>query len=203
MTAIEFTRWFLALYFSGVATFYTFRILQTKHRRRSSPVFSGKPGTLHFATHVAFRVFRAIILCVCLVRLVWPPFDQYLVVIDVLWHPLVLLLGDGVMLFAFSAVILLHFQMGGDWRSGTRNGDQTRLITSGAFAYSRNPMMLGVLLAQLGFFLALPSVFALVCFVVGVWAVIAQVRVEERLLMNRFGDVYQDYKARTPRWLLR
>jgi len=58
MAAIEFTRWFLALFFTGVAAFYTIRILQTKRRRHFSPVFSSKPGTLHFATHMAFRVFR-------------------------------------------------------------------------------------------------------------------------------------------------
>ena len=115
----------------------------------------------------------------------------------------VLLLGDGLMLVAFSAVVLVHFQMGDDWRSGTRDGDHTQLITTGLFAYSRNPMMLGVLLAQLGFFLALPSAFTLVCLIVGVSAVVAQVRVEERLLSDRFGEFYEAYKARTPRWLLR
>jgi protein-S-isoprenylcysteine O-methyltransferase Ste14 len=203
MAAIEFTRWFLALFFSGVAIFYTIRILQTKHRRRSSPVFLGHPGTLHFMTHMTFRVFRAIILCVCLARLVWPSLDRYLVVIAGLWHPIVLLVGDGLMLIAFAAIIFIHFQMGDDWRSGTRDGDQTRLITTGPFALSRNPMMLCVLSAQLGLFLALPSVFTLVCLVMGVWAVVAQVGVEERLLRKRFGAEYQAYEARTPKWILR
>jgi len=62
-------------------------------------------------------------------------------------------------------------------------------------------MMLCVLLGQVGLFLALPSLFTLVCLVVGVWAVTAQVGVEERLLRQRLGANYEAYVARTPRWL--
>ena len=36
-------------------------------------------------------------------------------------------------------------------------------------------MMLAVVAAQLGFFLALPSLFSLLCLAVGVWAFLAQV----------------------------
>ena len=203
MAAIEFTRWFLALFFAGVAAFYVLRIVRQKGRQGASPVYSGRPGTLHFATHSMFRVFRAAILVVCMVRLVWPPFDRYLVPIEALWHPAVLLAGCMLMALAFQAIVLVHFQMGEDWRSGTRADDQTHLITTRAFAVSRNPMMLCVMAAQLGFFLALPSVFTLVCLVVGVAAVVAQVRVEERLLRQRFGAAYEDYVGRTPRWVFR
>ena len=53
-----------------------------------------------------------------------------------------------------------------------------------------------------GLFLALPSAFTLVCLIFGVWAVNAQVRIEESLLQKRFGSEYEMYRARTPRWLL-
>jgi protein-S-isoprenylcysteine O-methyltransferase Ste14 len=49
--------------------------------------------------------------------------------------------------------------------------------------------------------LALPSLFTLICFVVGGWGVIARVSVEERLLRERFGAEYESYSAHTPRWL--
>jgi protein-S-isoprenylcysteine O-methyltransferase Ste14 len=201
MTAADFTRWFLALFFVGVAVFYTARILVLSRRHHASPVFTGKPGTLHFATHAAFRFFRIVIFAVCLVRLLWPSFDRYLVPLYVLWHPFVLLLGDGLLVASFAAILLVHFYMGDDWRSGTRVDDQTRLITSGPFAISRNPMMLCVVLGQLGLFLALPSVFTLICLVVGLWAVINQVGFEDQLLRERFGAAYGAYAARTPRWL--
>ena len=202
MTAIDFTRWFVALFFIGVAAFYTLRILAIIRRTRSSPVFSGRPGTLHWATHFAFRVFRVSILGVCVFRLLWPGLDRYLVTFDALWHPLLLILGDVLLLAGFSAVVAIHRYMGADWRSGTRAEDRTRLITKGPFAFSRNPMMLGVVVAQIGLFLALPSLFTLACLVAGLWAVTAQVGVEERLLQERFGAEYEAYASRTPRWLV-
>lgn len=201
MTTIEITRWFLALFFIGVAAFYTTRIIFLKRTRGISPVFAGEPGTLHFATHLAFRLLRLVILVVCVGRLLWPPLDRYLVPFDVLWHPLIIWLGDALLLGGFTAVVVLHFFMGQDWRSGTRLSDTTRLVTTGPYAISRNPMMLCVMIAQAGLFLALPSVFTLLCLLVGIWAVVTQVKVEERLLRHRFGATYDAYAARTPRWL--
>lgn len=202
MAAADFTRWFLALFFVGVAAFYTVRIIVAKHRMHGSPVFSGEPGTLHWATHTVFRVFRALILGVCLARLAWPVLDRYLVTFDALWHPIVLILGCTLLVGSFLAVILIHYYMGEEWRSGTRAEDRTRLITTGPFTVSRNPMMLCVIVAQVGLFLALPSLFTLVCLVLGVWAVNAQVGVEERLLRQRFGEDYDTYVSHTPRWLI-
>jgi protein-S-isoprenylcysteine O-methyltransferase Ste14 len=201
VSAVEFTRWFLALFFVGVGTFYATRILTVSHRWQTSPVYSGRPGTLHFATHTTFRVFRAVILIVCVARLIWPGLDPFLLPFTGLWHPVVLMLGNGLLLAGFAAVLGIHFFMGKAWRSGTSGDETTELVTSGPFAVSRNPMMLCVIAAQAGLFLALPSVFTLVCLVAGVWAVIAQVGVEEQLLRRRFGSQYDAYAVRTPRWL--
>ena len=198
---IEFTRWFLALFFVSVAAFYTVRILVIKRRTGVSPVFVGRPGTMHWANHFTFRVFRVLILGVCVLRLAWPGFDRYLIAYDTLWHPIVLMLGNGLLLVGFSAVVAIHGSMGQDWRSGAQAEAQTRLVTNGPFAVSRNPMMLGVIVAQLGLFLALPTLFSLVCLIVGVWAVAAQVGVEEQVLLKRFGAEYEEYASRTPRWL--
>jgi len=201
MTAAEFTRWFLALFFVGVAGFYTVRIIQVGYRLHASPVFSGDPGTRHWAHHAAFRFFRVLILLVCLARLAWPPLDHFLVPFDGLWHPVMLLCGDTMLAGGFAAAIAIHFYMGDNWRSGTRDGAGTHLITSGPFAYSRNPMMLSVMTAQAGLFLAMPSVFTLICLAVGWWAVVAQTAVEERSLQRRFGADYEHYRAATPRWI--
>ena len=202
MATTEFTRWFLALFFISVAAFYTIRILLLQRDDGRSPVFVGEPGTLHYATHLAFRVFRIVILAVCVGRVLWPPLDGYLGTFNALWHPTIMWLGNGMLLVGFSAVIGLHFYMGKEWRSGTRTDDKTQLITSGPFAISRNPMMLCVIVAQVGLFLALPSAFTLLCLAVGLWAVVAQVNVEQRLLRKRFGVAYEAYAARTPRWLI-
>jgi protein-S-isoprenylcysteine O-methyltransferase Ste14 len=198
---IEFNRWFLALFFSAVAIFYTARILILTRRFRMSPVYFGQLGTLHFATHAAFRFFRVAILLICIARVFWPSFDRYLIPLASLWHPYVLALGDCLLLAGITIVLYVHFYMGDAWRSGTNSKEKARLITTGPFSMSRNPMMLAVILAQFGLFLALPSVFTLICLVVGVWAVSLQVGIEERILEQRFGQTYHEYAARTPRWL--
>ncbi len=201
MATAEFTRWFLALFFLSVALFYVVRIITAKRKIGLSPVFYGEVFTLHWATHSIFRVCRSLILAVCLVRLVWPEFDAYLLIFDALWYSPVFFLGNSLLITSFFAIIALHLFLGEDWRSGTRNQDNTRLYTSGPFKLTRNPMMLCVIMGQAGLFLALPSMFTLVCLVLGVWAVNAQVRVEEELLQQRFGAEYKIYLARTPRWL--
>ena len=197
----EFTRWYLALFFLGVAAFYTVRILAIKLRRGASPVYKGEPYSAHFLTHLAFRIFRAAILLVCVARLFSPEIDVYLLPIAPLWHPAVLLSGCVLLLGSFGYVVYVHFYMGRDWHSGARTEDPTRLITTGPFSHSRNPMMVCVQGAQLGLFLALPSVFTLLCLAVGVAAVHIQVKVEEAVLEAQHGDAYRAYRERTPRWL--
>ena len=62
-------------------------------------------------------------------------------------------------------------------------------------------MYVGVATAQLGFFLALPSLFSLICLAVGLYALYKQIAVEEAHLVTRFNDDYLKYKQTVPRWL--
>lgn len=77
------------------------------------------------------------------------------------------------------------------------------LITTGPYAYSRNPMMLGIFLMLFGtgFFigsLALTVIFTpLFVLLMSVYAKL----VEEKELELRFGQPYRDYKKRVPMYL--
>jgi protein-S-isoprenylcysteine O-methyltransferase Ste14 len=75
------------------------------------------------------------------------------------------------------------------------------LVTSGLFRYTRNPMYLGMVLAQLGVALWLGSAAAflpVIAFVAIIrWNFIAG---EERFLEGIFGAPYRDYLRRVPRW---
>ena len=62
-------------------------------------------------------------------------------------------------------------------------------------------MFLGVAFAQLGFFLALPSVFSLLCLVIGLAALYSQTIQEEKHLEQTFSDDYLAYKNRVRRWI--
>ena len=111
-----------------------------------------------------------------------------------------LMIGNLLMLGGFTAIIAINFYMKDDWRSGVPEPGNARLITTGPFRWSRNPMMLFVMMTQLGFFLALPSMFSLTCLLVGVIAVFIQVGVEEKALKRQFGERYREYRNQTPRW---
>jgi protein-S-isoprenylcysteine O-methyltransferase Ste14 len=146
-------------------------------------------------------VFRALIWMISVVRVPYPALDSWLIPIRPLWQPAVLLMGVALLILGFAAVVLVHTAMGQEWRSGIQTGGPQRLMTHGAFAVSRNPTFIGIQVAQLGLFLALPSLFTLVCLIVGMTAIHIQVRLEEAHLAARFGAAYDAYRARVPRWL--
>ncbi|AEY01096.1 S-isoprenylcysteine methyltransferase-like protein [Oceanimonas sp. GK1] len=78
----------------------------------------------------------------------------------------------------------------------------SRLVTSGVFARSRNPIYLGDSLLLLAFALWLqswPALLGPVLFVLYMNRV--QIAAEERALALRFGKAYADYCARVRRWL--
>ena len=85
-----------------------------------------------------------------------------------------------------------------------RSRNVQRLVTYGAFAWSRNPLYNGNFLIWMGF-----AVISGVLWFIPVAAVIFAieysliVRYEEGVLESIFGDEYLAYKRRTPRWIPR
>jgi protein-S-isoprenylcysteine O-methyltransferase Ste14 len=62
----------------------------------------------------------------------------------------------------------------------------------------RHPLFAAIALGQAGFFLALPSLFSLICLVIGVAVLSVQARFEEVRMAERFGGAWRDYAARVP-----
>lgn len=76
-----------------------------------------------------------------------------------------------------------------------------RLVTTGLYAYTRNPMYLGQIIFLIGLSLTLKSWFAAALTVaVAVWFD-SRVRRDERQLVKLFGQPYQEYIARVKRWV--
>jgi protein-S-isoprenylcysteine O-methyltransferase Ste14 len=77
----------------------------------------------------------------------------------------------------------------------------TRLVVSGLYRISRNPMYLGLLLVLVGFGLWLGSVtpFFVVVAVERI-VVVMQIRREEAVLGEKFGETYREYARRVRRW---
>jgi protein-S-isoprenylcysteine O-methyltransferase Ste14 len=78
-----------------------------------------------------------------------------------------------------------------------------RLVTTGPYAWCRNPMYLGHIVFLLGLTLALQSVVAaLITVATAIWFHF-RVRRDEQRLQALFGPIYQDYSARVARWIPR
>jgi len=76
------------------------------------------------------------------------------------------------------------------------------LITGGVFRVSRNPMYLGFLLILIGIGVFLGSLTPfLVIIAFAIFNDIVFIRVEERMLEEKFGQVWQEYKRKVRRWL--
>jgi protein-S-isoprenylcysteine O-methyltransferase Ste14 len=108
----------------------------------------------------------------------------------------VLFIG-GLALALRSAVLLAG-------RGRPRRGRRPALILAGPYLHSRNPVLLGTLVAAAGVAVACasPALLVLVALAAAgahVWVV----RREEPRLRARFGEAYAEYLRRVPRWLPR
>lgn len=103
----------------------------------------------------------------------------------------------GAVVFAIGAT-----RMGDSWRAGVSEEEQTELVTSGIFCYSRNPAFLGFDLMYLGMsclYFNLP--LAALSLVGAVLLHLQIVYVEEPYLRKAFGEAYRNYEAQVGRYL--
>lgn len=81
-------------------------------------------------------------------------------------------------------------------------GKPSRLITSGPYRFSRNPIYLGFLLISMGFAMLFSNILALVGPLLFFYFIrMFIVPFEEDILTKTFGDAYQKYRTRTRRWV--
>lgn len=193
-------RYFLGIFFLMIGLQFTCRSLGLSARMGFSFINYGQKASAGWWHRHIFNVFRALILAVVVARM-FVDIDPWLGVFESLYYGPVLVVGMVFLLISFSAVNYLQAFMHEDWRSGVDPKQNRRLLTTGPYSRSRNPVFMAVMLGQLGFFLALPSLFSLVCLVAGVTVLVRQARVEEKALADLFGDAYEAYRRRVPRWL--
>jgi protein-S-isoprenylcysteine O-methyltransferase Ste14 len=76
-----------------------------------------------------------------------------------------------------------------------------RLVLSGPYRYSRNPMYLGHIIFLIGLALTLKSLFAAaIAVATAIWFHLRVVG-DERRLLERWGDAYRRYLSITKRWI--
>jgi protein-S-isoprenylcysteine O-methyltransferase Ste14 len=103
---------------------------------------------------------------------------------------------------SFSLNAARGFGRRGTTTNPVKLGGSTALVTDGPFAYTRNPMYVGLAAALVANALARGSMKALLP-VAGYVAVIDRLQIprEEASMAALFGDEYAAYRARVPRWV--
>ena len=77
-----------------------------------------------------------------------------------------------------------------------------KLITSGIYKYSRNPMYLGLLMIVISTSIFYLNFFSIITpFLFYFWINRFQIKREEIFLTEKFGKEYSLYKAKTKRWI--
>ncbi|HXH04353.1 MAG TPA: isoprenylcysteine carboxylmethyltransferase family protein [Candidatus Competibacteraceae bacterium] len=102
-----------------------------------------------------------------------------------------LLIGGGFWLLAAAWRVLYEAQRAGE------------LATTGPYRYVRHPQYVGFVLIMFGFLLQWPTLPTLLMFPVLVWLYARLARREEQEVLERFGDRYRQYAARTPAFIPR
>lgn len=102
--------------------------------------------------------------------------------------------------FFFLAVVSIQRHMHLEL-SATSYGQPRRLVTSGVFQYSRNPIYAAFLIpmASLAYFSPVLAAIGLVVYMLAMNRFV--IKAEERVLEDSFGDEYRAYKSAVPRWI--
>lgn len=119
------------------------------------------------------------------------PIDQYFVPIGLIFA----VIGTSLAIWA-------KFTMKKSWGPPAQHEiqKQQKLVIAGPFAYTRNPIYIGLLLYFFGFELALESYLALLV-IPFAYLFYRAVLIEEKLLTKHFGKEFKTYASRVRRFL--
>jgi protein-S-isoprenylcysteine O-methyltransferase Ste14 len=182
------------------------RIFYLRLRKSINPIAigGGKTGLVLAIELISFIGLVVWILEVLLVALHSP----YRLFPSVLETPLfssdlVSLIACAVVTFGLVVFLLAFVSFGDSWRIGFDTRTPGALVTTGVFAYTRNPIYVGMILWFFGIFLINRSLIFLIFLVLAIAAVHWQIRQEENFLIKLYGKPYEDYLRGTARYLFR
>jgi len=111
------------------------------------------------------------------------------------------LLGVGLVTAGTVFTVAAQLDLGASWRVGIEETARPGLVTSGWYAWSRNPIFLFMLLFVTGFAVLVPTFICAGVAVASYLAIRAQVRNEELYLFEAYGDAYREYARRVGRFV--
>ena len=126
---------------------------------------------------------------------------EYLLPFWYLGNPILQKIGWTLLVISLIVVWFSQSQMANSWRIGIDEDNKTKLVTNGVFSISRNPIFLGIIIANIGLFLVIPNAFTLLIISLSTISVNTQIRLEEEFLKREFGNEYIEYTKKVRRWI--
>jgi protein-S-isoprenylcysteine O-methyltransferase Ste14 len=118
------------------------------------------------------------------------------------WHSgIISWLGVLLCMAGLSLLLLSLVSFGKSFRVGIDTDHSEKLVTTGVFAFSRNPIYVAFGSVLFGQFLIFPNWILLVFPGAAVWLFHRQVLREEEFLKKRYGNEYSEYCGRVRRYL--
>lgn len=111
------------------------------------------------------------------------------------------IIGWGFLILSLIVVLIAQSHMANSWRIGIDEKNKTKLVTKGLFSISRNPIFLGIMMANIGLFLVIPNTFTLLIISLSAISINTQIRLEEEFLRGEFENDYLEYAKKVRRWI--
>ena len=166
-----------------------------------NPLTFNKADDAHGYNGKVFGIISIIELIVVSIYAFIPSLHKYLLPFWYLENVSLQYIGWGLLILSLLMVWLAQSNMRESWRIGIDEENKTELITSGFFAFSRNPIFLGIMIANVGLFLVLPNAFTLLIVALSTTSINTQIRLEEAFLTEEHGEQYTSYRSKVNRWL--
>lgn len=166
-----------------------------------NPITFGNTDDAHGFNGLVFKVISIFELLLLAINAFVPSSYKYLLFFWYLEHDILKTIGWILLIVSLLIVTIAQNQMAQSWRIGIDHETETKLVKTGLFSVSRNPIFLGIMLANLGLFLILPNAFVLLIIGLSTLSINTQVRLEEDFLRNKIGKEYEEYYSKVRRWI--
>lgn len=195
-------RYFLPIYLIVyVIVAFVWRSYVVWKKTGISPVVFKDSDNAHDFIGRVFKLFFGLVVAAVLGYSFFPVAYQYLTPISWLERPWIRSTGVVLLILSLLWTMAAQASMGESWRIGIDSQNKTKLVQTGVFRISRNPIYVGIMVTLVGLFFVIPNAITFLLLVLGVVLVNIQVRLEEEYLKTMHGDEYAGYTRQVRRWI--
>jgi len=109
------------------------------------------------------------------------------------------LIGLALVFIGLTIMLIGQITLWRNYSSGVIIREDHQLITHGIYGFTRNPIYLGLIMGVTGLPVYAGSLYGFLISLVLIPIILNRIRLEERLLIDQFGDAYRTYKKHTRR----